>query len=197
MKEGAFTLIEMLVVVVIISIFVALLVPGFSASFEKRQLNTGIRAIMDMANLARSSSVAENRTFRIYFQTEKNSFYLASESDPLNSPGNFVPLRTEEGKSFKLPEKTFIRDAQIRGEERPPGTFYISFYKDGSSDQALIHCEDFQQRVVTIYLQPVFSICKVFPGNLTMEQIKDVKIEPIRKKKASRRRKSPEGFYTH
>lgn len=189
MKKGAFTLIEMLVAIALISIFVALLIPAFSSSFEKRELNAGIRQIMDMVNLARSSSVAENHTFRIYFEPEKNSFWLTSEVDPINSPGNFVPLRTEEGKAFELPEATCIRDSEIRGEEKLSGTFYISFYKDGSCDEALIHCEDLQQRVATIYLQPVFSICKVFQDDVSMEQIRGLKIEPIKKKKSSRRKK--------
>ena len=191
MKKAAFTLVEMLVAIAIVSIFIALLVPSFSSSFEKRKLNSGVRQIMDMVDLARSSSVAENRTFRINFEVEKNSFYIASESDPINSPGNFAALRTEEGKTIELPQKTFIRNAEIRGDEKLSGAFYIAFYKDGSCDEALIQCANVKGSVITLYLQPVFSVCKVYQNDISMEQIKDVSIEPIKKNKSTRKTRKP------
>jgi len=195
MKKAAFTLIELLVVIAIISIFSALLVPTFSSSFERRKLNAGLRQVMSMVELARSSALARNRTFRIYFDSEKNSFYLASERDPLNAPGAFEPLGTEEGKPVELPDEVYIRGLEMSSEEKPSGTFHVSFYKDGSCDEAVIHLEDYRQGVLTIYMQPGVSRCKVFLKDVSLDEIKDVKIEPIKEKKEKRRRKSKKGLH--
>ena len=196
MKTGAFTLIEILVVLAVISIFVALLVPTFSTSFEKRKFGAGIRRIMDTADLARTSSVAENRTFRLYYDIEKNGFFLASEPDPVNSPGNFEPLKTEEGQFVELPGGTFIRDANIGGEQRTSGIFHVSFYKDGSCDETLIHLEDTSRAVCTVYFQGGLSLCRVFYEDVSLEWIKDVNVERIEEKKSRRKKESRERLHS-
>lgn len=74
---GAFTLIELSVVVFIIALMVAISVPGFVRSYNGMQLDEAARAFATTCQYARIQAVSRQRPATLHISVEQQSFWLS------------------------------------------------------------------------------------------------------------------------
>lgn len=67
MKQRAFSLVELLVVMVIIAIIASLTIPAFTSLGKAQALGTAGSNILDQLALARQTAVAQNRVVEVWF----------------------------------------------------------------------------------------------------------------------------------
>lgn len=111
-----FTLVELLVVMVIATLAVALVLPGFANARTGMELKSGTRQLSSALRYARGQAIAKHREVAVILDVEDRSYQFSNEQRKHNlSPSLNFKLLTSEGE---------ILDDQSGA---------IRFFPDGSS----------------------------------------------------------------
>jgi type II secretion system protein H len=146
-----FSLVELMVVIVLISIMTALIVPEMRGTFADATLRSGARKLVDALTLANSRAVSLGQVHRVRFDEANGKYVL--ERGARSGERAFVEVddvSTAKGAlddSVKLQiRKTDLADAPdlapLIHEAEPQSRQTISFYADGSADGADILLRD-------------------------------------------------------
>jgi type II secretion system protein H len=147
----AFTLIEMMVVVVIIGITTALIIPEMKGTFEDALLRSTGRDLVEAFSLAASRAVSFNQPHRVELNPRTGEFSVESRARD-EARGEFAPLKDVAHSAGKLDARIAIeitKPAEISAEDSAPvgapetdSSDAISFYPDGTADAAEIRLRD-------------------------------------------------------
>ena len=149
----AFTFIELILVTLIILIFAGLSSPLFRRPFTNIQLKSTSQHLVQLMRRLQAKAVAERQFCRLNFDFTKNIFWPSVKID--NSGGvSFAEIKEKWGKPFRVPQGLSISsiDKDIT---------FITFYPDGSTDQAEIKISDNKGRVFTVSTQKHIGYIKV------------------------------------
>lgn len=130
-----FTLLELLVVVLIISITLGFLAPAFRKTFLDIQLNSSAQDIVSLMRYAQERAIVENTAFRFNLDAENGSYWLTmKEQDKPEGNGlashsqshkpdqeAYSKLRGNFGRLY-----TLARELKMEARENT-----IDFYPDG------------------------------------------------------------------
>jgi prepilin-type N-terminal cleavage/methylation domain-containing protein len=132
-RRGAFTLLELMVVVAIIGLVAAMSVPSILAMRHEAPMRKAINDITEMCSRARAGAVLKNTTATIVFHPVARSAELvngdsnAALSTRLGKPSvtsvQFDPSVTVEGLGINLKDWTLADSAPV------------NFYENGTSDE--------------------------------------------------------------
>jgi prepilin-type N-terminal cleavage/methylation domain-containing protein len=132
-RRGAFTLLELMVVVAIIGLVAAMSVPSILAMRHEAPMRKAINDITEMCSRARAGAVLKNTTATIVFHPVARSAELvngdsnAALSTRLGKPSvtsvQFDPSVTVEGLGINLKDWTLADSARV------------NFYENGTSDE--------------------------------------------------------------
>jgi type II secretion system protein H len=171
-SAAAFTLMEIMIVLVLISIMAAVIVPEMKGSFEDATLRSSAREIADVLTLAYSRSVSLNQPHRVQFDSQSSKYFL--EQGTRGSDNEFVALKDVTGAEGKLSQRVTLElkkgsAAQADPERAPlenafaeaPGGASlenaITFYPDGTADGCQIRLTDSSGFHLVLELNPVTS----------------------------------------
>jgi len=133
-----FTLLELLVVLVIISLMSVLVVPQLTGSLAKTNLQTASKKISASLRYARSRAASEKITYVAVFDFEKNR--LSIMTDQKAQTGETIEEDLGDGKesvtgstSYDLPDRVKLEKAVSGMDEIDSGHFQITFFPAGSS----------------------------------------------------------------
>jgi prepilin-type N-terminal cleavage/methylation domain-containing protein len=148
-RGAAFTLIELMVVLVIIAIMSAVVVGEMSGSFQDVLLRSSSRQLISVFNLASSRAISGNRLHRVRFDRGTGRYVLEKHM----RGDDFEPARDVPGSEGELDSRIAIR-VRESGEietpeagmetERQEGALdnTVNFYPDGTSDGREIELRD-------------------------------------------------------
>ena len=85
-KNKAFTMVEMVVVVVMIGVLAGMIIPRMAGSTSGRRLREEARGLYVAAQYARNRAVNHRRAVRLMFNAEKGTYALLEQSDPTGRP---------------------------------------------------------------------------------------------------------------
>lgn len=133
MSNNGFTLLEMLIVLVIISVMSALSIPYLGNSIDRLNIKAAARSIAASLRYARSLAASEKVICLSMFDLDNQRLVISQES-----------LRTEtlskDQKVYELPE-----GVRFRISDAKPGideTYQIVFYPAGNSSGGEVFIED-------------------------------------------------------
>ena len=146
-KNQAFTLIELIVVIALISIMLAFAIPRLDSSFfsnNKRKLSSWI--LLNVKSL-KEKAVREQVKNILAVDIDNNQMWIFSEpvsAEFAESPeSDDAPVAAPEKNEYKLPDGYRLMDVEfLNNEKMTSGIAEIHFYPQGYSDKALIHIED-------------------------------------------------------
>ncbi len=160
----AFTLIEMVVVIVLISIMAAMIIPEMKGSFNDALLRSTGRDLVNVFNFASSRAVGLGQCYRVRFDAP-NGRYSVERRIHDGMGTDFVPLKDVSGAEGRLDARIAIAihppDESASEDDSGPGPAgqnvqdAISFYPDGTADAAEILLRDRDGFQLLLQLNPV------------------------------------------
>ena len=173
----AFTLMEMMVVVLLIAVLTALIVPEMKGTFEDALLRSTSRKLLDAFALASSRAITLNQDCRVKLDLAAGRF-VVERRVMVAGRESFVPLKDVDGSEGKLDKRIAIQFTPA--EELTPGddsqtapaapaepvagaattdsadsANSVAFYADGTADLAEIQLRDRSGYLLKLRLNPV------------------------------------------
>jgi len=135
----AFTLIEILLVIVILGIILGLAAPQFMGGYSRIQLNETTDDLMSISRWAQAMAIGQERIYAISFSSDRRSYALIREkiNKQTDSQDRFESIHGSLGKKRILPEAIHLEIQDDR----------IEFYPDGTIDPETIEIDSAQKKV--------------------------------------------------
>jgi prepilin-type N-terminal cleavage/methylation domain-containing protein len=126
----AFTLVELVLVMVVISVIAAIVVPMLNGTARGRRKGDTASQIVALARLARTQAVTEGKTYRLNIDPNGGSYWLSvRDSDAFAVLGNW---------SYSVPEGVRV-ECSLQPQQ---DGLYIEFKQTGRSDPATVFVRD-------------------------------------------------------
>lgn len=130
--EG-FTLLELLVVVVIITVMSALVAPRMFGSMAHMNLKTSAKRVAAALRYARSRAVAEQVTYAAAFDLEKNTLKVSAAAAAGDEAAGGEEGQGPSPQVYSLPAGIALSTSEAFAEQRGDEALQIEFYADGNS----------------------------------------------------------------
>jgi type II secretion system protein H len=140
LRNGGFTLIELIVVMVLLGIAAALVVPHLGSFFRGRVLNSEARRLLALTRYGQSRAVAEGVPVLLWINAKQSSYGLitqsaSSEPDDRASQFTIDSTLTIEASVPTPPMESEDNDERLGVPDNLPA---IRFMPDGFFDEASI-----------------------------------------------------------
>lgn len=154
MKKG-FSLIELLVVLVIISIFTAFVGPKVAGTLTNMGLKTAAKKVAASLRYARSQAITESIPYVALLDLNENRLTVKPEEASSNEEGETEGKTLENTKAvtkvYVLPEGVrFEKAVAFDGEESDSRFFAVVFMPSGCSSGGTLLLENRRERRYTI-----------------------------------------------
>ncbi|MDH3327972.1 MAG: prepilin-type N-terminal cleavage/methylation domain-containing protein [Desulfobulbaceae bacterium] len=164
-SSRGFTLLELMVVMVLISLMTAFAVPGLRSSFFSDQLKTTTRKILGLVSEASQEAVSKHAEYSLYFDLEKNSISTFQEEQKEAADEQYP-----QGQELNIPDSVQLADVtSVHGGKQSQGKAVIRFSKKGYVDKTLIHLRSDDGDDMTIMLSPFLGVTKIFDSYIDLE----------------------------
>jgi prepilin-type N-terminal cleavage/methylation domain-containing protein len=114
----AFTLIELMVVLVLIGILTAVMIPEMRGTYEDAMLRSTGRELINVCHLAYSQAVSLNQVHRIKLDERTGKYFVEKRIRETELGGDFEPLKDIPGSQGELDTRIKI---QIHSVSEEPG----------------------------------------------------------------------------
>lgn len=132
-----FTLLELLVVLVIISLMSALLVPNMAGSLSSMDLKTAAKKTSAALRYAQSRAVSEKTTCAVCFDFNKRALFILTVAKSPNDTGmehsGGDTAKPKKQKTYFLPDGIRLEKGVSSTGEMDSGLFRIYFFPAGGS----------------------------------------------------------------
>ena len=173
--RGAFTLLEIMVVIAIIGAVMAIAVPRFGGVFEAN-LKSGIRKLTGSIKFCFHESVIKQSVIRLNIDPLTNEYWPTI----LVSSGNIGQFVGADGtilKRTRLPRGIRFVDVATPHDifKKEEEDAFITFYPTGYAEKAVIHLADRAERFYTLVVQPLTGDVQILDGYVDLVDIQVVK----------------------
>jgi type II secretion system protein H len=164
-RTGGFTLVELLIVMIIITLIVGAVAPKFAAFTAGRKAADGARQIVSLAQYAHTQAISEGKDYRLNVDATKKAFWITREND-----GTFDPPPNDFGRTFVVDDSVQMASdfpSQTSGGE------YVTFRPTGRSEPGSVTLTDRNGNSVVVMCPSateVFHIAK--PGEKEITVVK-------------------------
>ena len=126
----AFTLVELVLVMLVIAVVAAMVVPSLNNTARGRRMGDTASQIVALARLARTQAVTEGKTYRLNIDPNGGSYWLSvRDSDVFQILGNW---------SYSVPDGLRV-ECNLQPQQ---DGLYVEFKQTGRSDPATIFVRD-------------------------------------------------------
>lgn len=130
----AFTLIELLLVMVIIAIIVGIIAPKLRGFGIGRKANDAARQIVSLARYAQTQAISDGRIYRLNVDPGSHAYWLTTQVG-----GQYQAPTNEFGQRFTLPDGVEMTTDIAAGDG---GGQYVAFAPSGRAQEADITLTD-------------------------------------------------------
>ncbi|MBI3581431.1 MAG: prepilin-type N-terminal cleavage/methylation domain-containing protein [Nitrospinae bacterium] len=165
LRDGGFTLVEMMVVVFIASLFAALVAPRLTEVGELR-INRSATHISNTITYLYSQAAAHHVVVRLNFDLKTGKYYPAT----LNKKGEFeattFPLFSFGTIGDGISIKKFVT---LFGGEKAGDTAYIHFLPEGFAEKSVIVLRDNSGRELSLVVDPLMGRVTTSKGEVSID----------------------------
>lgn len=153
---AGFTLIELMVVMLLITIFLAVALPRFDAGFAQDPTKKLTRWMVNTTRTLRSDAVRQQKMQSLVVDLNNNRMWMVNEEMDEEA------LAGASEKAYTLPSSITVVDVEYPQADRvSAGTAEIHFYPAGYADNSIIHLEEGQAQRFSILIEPLLPKIKV------------------------------------
>ncbi|MCA9408421.1 MAG: prepilin-type N-terminal cleavage/methylation domain-containing protein [Candidatus Omnitrophica bacterium] len=120
-----FTLVELMLVVLLLTVIAGLTLPNFSRGFDSMKLKQTAKDLTYMMRYAQSRAITKNKHVRLVFEENYQRYHLEEE----NGSDNFVQVNGRAGRIFHIPS-----GIQIESDNDE-----ILFFPDGQIEKLYVY----------------------------------------------------------
>lgn len=160
-SQKGFTLLELLIVCLLISISLALSIPSLRSSLITDDLASGSRKIISLIKSGRAKAISEQKSYLIFYDpAERRLWYQQSDA----KEEEVLSLHA----SIILPETTWINTIKqaTGGNEQNPIKTGIWISKQGYMDKTAIHLIGKGNESLSLIISPFLPTIKVVEGSI-------------------------------
>jgi prepilin-type N-terminal cleavage/methylation domain-containing protein len=152
-----FTLIELMVVMMLISIVLAVAIPRFGGGPFQDPVKKLSRWMIVTVKTLRSAAIQQQKTQGLVIDLSNRRMWLVDEG-----MDEEAVQAAASKKAMSLPDAVRYMDVQFPQQERiSSGTAEVRFYPAGYSDQVLIHVETDDDEKLTFLVEPLLPKVKI------------------------------------
>lgn len=140
-RQRAFTLLELLLVLMVVSVFGALALPRMSGSLKHQRLQDQVRTTIALARKARALAASEGRAYVLVVDGEGRSLRLLRKRDPLaQAEGEDPELEPAEdpapdwAQPWEFPEGVTLQGVERNEEQEETQEAQIVFLPNGEAE---------------------------------------------------------------
>ena len=164
-KPSGFTLLELLVVILIVSLISALVLPRMAASLPGVQLKSTARAVAASLRYARSKSVFESTPYVAIFDPTRKLLAIEPMEKPIEADelDSFrVILDTSKlHKVYQFPDEIELAVFDNRDADRDRDLFPILFFPRGDSTGGKIVLQNLRGRRYALTVDPITGAVEI------------------------------------
>ena len=165
----AFTVVELMVVVVIVSVLATMVVPRLHGSAASARLRSAASRLLVTAQYGRDFAARRRCQCRLMFDLGRQCYALAYQTEPGRRPNEFRPLRSGLGRTERLGEslrfgKLWIEPRRRRGPAQRRRD-WITFDPTGQADAAVLEITD-GRRSYSIVVAPHTGRARLAEGKV-------------------------------
>ena len=128
-RQSAFTLLELILVMVIICTALAMAAPSLNGWARGSKMRDATDQFIALTQFARTQAISTATVHRLQIDGAARAYYVLMQDGD-----QFVPLNTEMGRQFPLPEEYSLKATDENGQGRD----YIDFYPTGRTDPGTV-----------------------------------------------------------
>jgi type II secretion system protein H len=163
-RRGGFTMVELMVVLIIVSIVAATIVPAFSGTFHGALLRATCRKLTAVLGLAGSLAITTGTTHRVRIDLGEGRFWIEAPASPRET--KLVPVTNVPGSAggWDLRIRVEVRapDDRETGEPAPPPepssgekkALALVFRPDGTAQACELRLSDIEGFVMLLRVHP-------------------------------------------
>ena len=133
MKDRGFSLLEMIIVLVLLSLCFALIAPSLSQFSKSVELKAAAKKVAAILRYYRSEAINRGKVYQVIFDSD----LMQVKVQPVETEGQEEPEKTEATstpKAFALPAGVQMKELKIESTQYPSDLPAIEFYPNGGSN---------------------------------------------------------------
>jgi type II secretion system protein H len=128
----AFSLIELMVVLLLIAVLSAMIIPAMHGTYEDALLRSTARRLVDVCNLANSRAVTLNQVFQVRLNTKEGKYLVEPQRKTAATAKQMAPMEGVFDQRVSVELRRPQTDSENTGNQRE--LTQITFYPDGTAD---------------------------------------------------------------
>lgn len=133
MKNRGFSLIELVIVLILISLSIALVTPSLSRFSKRVELKTSAQKVSGILRYFRSESIQKGKIYQVLFDSNLREIRVQAIEGEEKGEGETDPQKLFK-KSYPLPGGVQMKEVNIPSPEFPSDLPTIEFYPNGGSN---------------------------------------------------------------
>lgn len=155
-SSRGFTLLEILIVMVLITMVTSFAIPALRSSLYSDQLKSTARKLVGLVSEASQEAVSNRAAYLLNFDFEHNLVWISPERKET------VDVEPGRLKHWTIPDFVRVADiASVQGGKRSAGTTVIRFSEKGYVDRTFIHLRSEDGRDMTLMLSPFIAVTRI------------------------------------
>jgi prepilin-type N-terminal cleavage/methylation domain-containing protein len=170
-KTSAFTLIELVIVIVIIGIAAAMIIPEMKGGFQDALLRSTSRDLINVFSIASSRAVSLNQLHRVRIEASTGRYVIEKRTRESVQGDEYKPLNDVSEAAGTLDKRIAIQVHNLdesltaapasESSQAHPNLDAISFYSDGTADAAELLLRDRQGYRMALRINPITAHVKI------------------------------------
>lgn len=161
--QQGYTLLELIVVMVLISMMLLISVPKFRTALISDQLQYSSRRLVGLIKGVRAKAVRDYSDYKLFFDLDTGRVWY-SRVDALEDE------KRENPEILQLPSGIRIRDIwSSAAGKKDGGEPFLFLSRKGYADLATIHLAEENGRTVTLFISPFMASVRIADGYLEAE----------------------------
>jgi general secretion pathway protein H len=137
----AFTLLELVLVMVIISTVLAMAAPSLRGWSKGAKLRDAADQVLSLTRLARTQAISTATVYQLNVDSQAGTYFLTQQQ---------ARLQSSHGQTFTMPQDTRIELTVSGNNAARNSTSAVEFYPDGRTQPAIIKLTDDAGRIMQI-----------------------------------------------